>query len=102
MLNKEILLVMEYLKDRKSVPEDGNRATRKKIDRDRLAQAPAEVQTIKCCDLISNTRSIVAYGGDFAEVYLKEKNELIQVMTKATPEVRNEAIRQTITQLVRY
>ena len=35
--------------------EDGNRRTRKSIDRDRLAEQSGEVQTIKLADLIHNT-----------------------------------------------
>jgi (p)ppGpp synthase/HD superfamily hydrolase len=66
-----------------STPEDGNRKARKAKDRDHLAQAPAEAQTIKCCDLISNTGSIVASDPSFSKVYLAEKRELLAVMTKA-------------------
>ena len=76
-----------------STPEDGNRAARKAIDRDRLAQAPADAQTIKCCDLISNTASIVACDPNFAKVYLAEKRELLKVMTKANPEARAFALK---------
>ena len=36
-----------------SKPEDGNRATRKAIDRDKLAGVSAQAQTIKYADLIS-------------------------------------------------
>lgn len=65
-----------------SQPEDGNRATRKAIDRDHIALAPAEAQTIKLADLIDNTETIVAHDPDFAVVYLKEKARLLEVMTK--------------------
>ncbi|MGJ8625088.1 MAG: HD domain-containing protein [Yoonia sp.] len=75
-----------------SKPEDGNRATRKAMDRDHLAQAPADAQTIKCCDLISNTASIVAGDPKFAKVYLAEKLDLLTVMTKADPAARNAAL----------
>ncbi|MGJ8610352.1 MAG: HD domain-containing protein [Octadecabacter sp.] len=75
-----------------SKPEDGNRATRKAIDRDHLAQAPADAQTIKCCDLISNTASIVACDPKFAKVYLAEKLDLLTVMTKADPAARHAAL----------
>lgn len=65
-----------------SRPQDGNRAERKRIDRMRLAEVSAEVQTIKLADLISNTRSIVQYDPSFARVYLKEKLQLLEVLTK--------------------
>lgn len=63
--------------------EEGNRATRKLLSRERLAKAPAWVQTIKCADLISNTSSITMHDPDFAKVYLHEKRLLLDVMTKA-------------------
>lgn len=63
--------------------EEGNRATRKRLSRERLAAAPSWVQTIKCADLISNTSSIVKHDPDFAKVYLEEKRLLLDVMTKA-------------------
>lgn len=63
--------------------EKGNRATRKRRSRERLAAAPGWVQTIKCADLISNTSSIVKHDPEFAKVYLEEKRLLLEVMTKA-------------------
>jgi (p)ppGpp synthase/HD superfamily hydrolase len=68
-----------------SRPEQGNRAVRKAIDRAHTASAPAEAQTIKLCDLISNTRSIVEHDHKFAETYLAEKRLLLEVMTKGDP-----------------
>jgi (p)ppGpp synthase/HD superfamily hydrolase len=64
-----------------SQPGDGNRSTRKAIDRQHSASAPADAQTIKLADLISNTRSITEHDPDFAKVYLKEKAMLLDVMT---------------------
>jgi hypothetical protein len=64
------------------------------VDRAHTAAAPAEAQTIKLCDLISNTRSIVAHDEKFAKVYLAEKRELLEVMTKADPRLRERAIKQ--------
>ena len=68
-----------------SKPEDGNRAHRKAIDRAHTAEAPAEAQTIKCADLVSNSRSIMAHDPAFAKTYLEEKRLLLAVMTKADP-----------------
>ena len=70
-----------------SRPDHGNRAARKAVDRAHTAAAPAEAQTIKCCDLISNTRSIVAHDEKFARTYLAEKRLLLEVMTKGDPEL---------------
>ena len=68
-----------------SRPEDGNRSTRKALDRQHSAAAPAAAQTVKVADLISNTRSIVAYDPGFAKTYLEEKRLLLDVLTKADP-----------------
>jgi (p)ppGpp synthase/HD superfamily hydrolase len=65
--------------------EQGNRAQRKAAGRDRLANAPGWVQSIKCADLISNTSSIVEHDPKFALVYLEEKRLLLAVLTKADP-----------------
>ncbi len=63
-----------------SKPEDGNRATRKRLDREHIAKAPPEVKTIKIADLIDNTKSIVANDKKFAKVYLAEKVLLLEVL----------------------
>ena len=77
-----------------SKPEDGNRSTRKALDRQHSAAAPAEAQTIKVADLISNTRSIVAHDPGFAKVYLEEKRMLLEVLTKANSTLLNQAKEQ--------
>ena len=65
-----------------SRPDHGNRAARKAVDRAHSAAAPAEAQTVKLADLISNTRSIMAHDEKFAKTYLEEKRLLLEVMTK--------------------
>lgn len=62
---------------------DGNRETRKGIDRAILAMAPSEVQTIKVADLIDNTASILAHDPKFAVTYIEEKRLLLGVLTRA-------------------
>lgn len=74
-----------------SKPEDGNRKRRKAMDRDHIAKADADGQTIKLADLISNTSSIVKYDPGFAKVYLGEKAELLEVMTKGNRELHSRA-----------
>ena len=66
-----------------SLPEDGNRAFRKAMDRDHSAQASAQGQTIKIADLIDNTKSITEHDEHFAKVYMKEKALLLQLLDKA-------------------
>ena len=65
-----------------SVPSDGNRETRKAIDRNKLAMVSAAAQTIKLADLLHNTPSIV-WEGDigFARIYLNEKAQLLDVLS---------------------
>ena len=74
-----------------SRPDHGNRSQRKAIDRAHTAQAPSAAQTIKCADLISNTRSIVAHDPKFARIYLEEKRLLLAVMTRADPGILAQA-----------
>jgi (p)ppGpp synthase/HD superfamily hydrolase len=74
-----------------SKPEDGPRWFRKKMDREHTAQAPAEAQTIKLADLISNTKSIMAHDPKFAKVYLEEKKLLLDVMTRGDAGLMAEA-----------
>jgi (p)ppGpp synthase/HD superfamily hydrolase len=76
-----------------SRPEQGNRAVRKAIDRAHSAMAPADAQTIKLADLISNTRSIVAHDEKFAKTYLEEKRLLLEVMIKGDAALMAEARR---------
>ena len=66
-----------------SRPEDGNREKRKGMDREHFASASAEGQTIKVADLIDNTSTIMYLDKDFAKVYLREKQLLLEVLTKA-------------------
>ena len=74
-----------------SKPADGNRKTRKAMDREHTAQAPAEAQTIKLADLISNSRSIMQHDPGFAKTYLEEKRLLLEVMTKGDRGLHAEA-----------
>jgi len=74
-----------------SKPEDGPRWFRKKMDREHTAAAPAEAQTIKLADLISNTKSIMAHDKKFAKVYLEEKRLLLDVMTRGDAGLMAEA-----------
>lgn len=74
--------------------EEGNRAQRKALSRERLRQAPAWVQTIKCADLISNTSSIVKHDLRFAVTYLEEKRLLLEVLTKADRRLWDLAMQQ--------
>lgn len=86
----EISALVGWLTD-VSQPHDGNRAVRKAIDREHTAQAPAEAQTIKLADLISNSKSIMEHDPAFAKTYLAEKRLLLEVLTKGDPGLHAEA-----------
>lgn len=88
----DIATMVNWLTD-VSKPEDGPRWYRKKMDREHTAQAPAEVQSIKLADLISNSRSIMEHDPKFAKVYLEEKRLLLEVLTKGDPGLHAEASR---------
>ena len=64
-----------------SRPEDGNRAVRKAKDRDHLAKASPEAQTIKLADLLDNADAILSHDPAFANVFLKEMGDLLGVLT---------------------
>jgi len=63
-----------------SKPEDGNRAARKAMDREHIAQISPNAKTIKLADLIDNSNSILMYDPQFAKVYMKEKALLLEVL----------------------
>jgi len=73
------------LTDMPTVEGGPNRKKRKELDRLRLSQAPAWVQTIKVADMIDNTSTIVEYDPKFAKVYLEEKRLMVQGLTQADP-----------------
>lgn len=83
-------LVLE-LTDQFIDPEIGNRAHRKALERNRLAEVSPEAQTIKYADLIDNTGSIVARAPGFARVYLAEKRQLLEVMTRGDQALQRQA-----------
>lgn len=76
---RTISIMVEMLTD-VSKKEDGNRLTRKTIDREHTARACPCVKSIKLADLIDNTNSIVNYDKNFARVYLQEKEALLEVL----------------------
>jgi len=76
-----------------SRPQDGNRRARKQKDLEHTQQASPEAKSIKCSDLISNATSIVDNDPDFAVVWLREKEALLEVLTDADPGIYSEAVR---------
>lgn len=64
-----------------------NRGHRKKCEAERLEGIRPEYQSIKYADLIDNTYSISEHDPNFARVYLKEKKEILDKMTKGNGEL---------------
>ena len=79
-----------------SEPSDGNRAVRKAMDREHLARAPYEAQTIKYADLIDNTQDIKANDLGFWGVYREEKRQLLEVMNQGCAKLYGMAQQQLI------
>ena len=63
-----------------SKPGDGNRATRKAIDRSHLSKASVRAKSVKLADLIDNLRDICKHDEKFARVYLQEMSALLEVL----------------------
>ena len=81
MFGEKVAELVGWLTD-VSRPEQGNRATRKAIDRAHTAMASAQAQTIKLADLISNCSSIKEHDEAFAKIYFEEKRLLLEVLSK--------------------
>lgn len=81
LFGHDIAELVRWLTDT-SKPEDGNRAVRKGIDRDRLAQAPAEAQFIKLADMIDNSVTIQIFDKPFAKLFMAEMKQLVDSMHK--------------------
>ena len=77
--NVPVAELVEELTD-VSKPGDGNRQLRKEIDRRHLAQASNRAKTVKLADLIDNCKDITRHDPRFAQVYLSEMNELLDVL----------------------
>lgn len=75
-----------------SRPSDGNRATRRAIDRAHLAKASQRGKTIKLADLIDNSQDICAHDPEFAKVYLTEMASLLEVLTEGEPALYEQAM----------
>lgn len=69
-----------------------NRAKRKYLECERLSKINATSQSVKYCDLIDNTSSIVKHDAGFAKVYLQEKFSLLKVMTKGNKYLYKKAL----------
>ena len=76
---KEIALLVENLTD-VSKPGDGNRATRKAIDRQHTALASPRAKTVKLADLIDNLQDICKHDMRFAQTFLTEMGATLELL----------------------
>lgn len=88
---KTIRLYVSSLSD-PAQKTDGNRAQRLAINFEHFKQSVIEVQNVKLCDLISNTRSIVVCDANFAKTYvpeLKMMNDYFQAQKELNADLVN-------------
>lgn len=67
-----------------SRPEDGNRATRKRMDLEHSMKADVRAQSVKLADLLENAADIVVSNQKFAPVFLQEAEALLSVLRCAS------------------
>ena len=67
-----------------SVASDGNRATRKAMDRDHTLSSSVDAQFVKLADILDNSQDIGANDPSFWKVYQKEMLALLDGMTECT------------------
>jgi len=79
LFGAEVASLVEQVTD-VSRPEDGNRAVRKKLDREHLALASAEGATLKLADLLDNHSDISRRDPDFARVYRSEARLTLKLL----------------------
>ena len=69
-----------------------NRLKRKQKEAERLGKVSFIAQTVKYADLMDNTKSIVENDKEFAEVYLKEKRDMLNVMTSGDSDLMQDCL----------
>ncbi len=87
-------LMISYIVGLTNVPRSyGNRAERKGADRERLASCPKEVHTIKCADIIDNSKDISKLDPKFGLTYLRESLLTLKVLDKACQRLHDRAVK---------
>jgi (p)ppGpp synthase/HD superfamily hydrolase len=72
---------------------DGNRDARKSMDRSHTASQSPDTKTVKIADLIDNSFSITKHDAEFAKVYMREKELLLEVLREGNSELWDKAMR---------
>jgi (p)ppGpp synthase/HD superfamily hydrolase len=69
-----------------ATPANGNRAARKRIEREKWARCDkAGAKTVKLADLLDNTSSILVRDPKFAAIYLDEKRLMLPLLEGGDP-----------------
>ena len=76
-----------------SKPGDGNRITRKELDRRHLAGGSPRAKTIKLADVIDNCEDICRHDPRFGRVYLAEMQSLLEVLTEGDERLHAKAVK---------
>jgi (p)ppGpp synthase/HD superfamily hydrolase len=87
MFGEDVATLVYWLTD-VSIGHPGNREARKTLDRNHLARAPADAQTIKLADIIDNAESIRKGDPKFWAVYRLECLRLLAVLADGDATLR--------------
>lgn len=87
--------MLTWVEELTDPPSKEPRAARKAAARSRIAVASAQSHNVKCADVISNARNIADQDAKFAAVYLPELEALVNVLSRAEPNLWAEA-RETV------
>ncbi|WP_409286948.1 HD domain-containing protein [Pseudomonas guariconensis] len=68
-----------------SKPEDGDRPTRKAIDRQHLSKASPDGQTLRLADAVDNLSNLAERNPKFALTYAKEKQLILPLTLGGSP-----------------
>lgn len=79
---RPVARMVDELTERR-LPNTGNRATRQALEVERLSSISAEAMTVKVADIIDNASAIFKYDKSFAPLYLLEKRNQLQSLSKA-------------------
>lgn len=88
-----ILTSVYYLTDVYTPENFLNRKARKALESERLAKISYEAQTVKYCDLMHNTESIVEFDRGFALKYIPEKEQILAGMNKGNKVLYKKALK---------
>ncbi|MDF9779119.1 HD domain-containing protein [Pseudomonas baetica] len=80
-------VVLQYVLEvsNPSRPEDGNRKTRKAIDRAHLAKASPGGQTLRLADAVHNLHNLNELSPTFAKLYASEKQLILPLTLSGDP-----------------